>query len=285
METAFKADMYSPSRIVLSGPAYDLDFQNYLDRAAVLGLTATSANKAVGNALFVGLKADGLWTNISELYLIDMFDSFSSTWPKAKYVTNPTISFVNFVSGDYNRTTGLVGNGTSKYGNLNHNGAARLMSNSHACFYGSGFATSVSYKFTMGGYDSGGASAPIFWLLESDDPNGRRASMSTSGETATADISYTTSLSASGLVLMTSVAGNDFRVFEGTTQRGLNTNTRTGPGPNSNIGLFQILLAGAPIGVGYSSARLSKASVGLGLTSGQVTSYNSRLSTYTTGLT
>jgi hypothetical protein len=61
----------------------------------------------------------------------------------------------NFVSEDYNRKTGLVGNGSTKYLNSNRADNADPQDNYHLSFYATSFAASTAYLMGAGQFSSG----------------------------------------------------------------------------------------------------------------------------------
>jgi hypothetical protein len=80
------------------------------------------------NAFVVGCKADGIWSAIKASCIL----------AGARTLTGALVPLVgtaptnlNFVSGDYNRETGLVGDGSTKYLNSNRNNNADPQDNNH----------------------------------------------------------------------------------------------------------------------------------------------------------
>jgi hypothetical protein len=66
-----------------------------------------------------------------------------------------------FVSGDYNRKTGLVGNATTKYLNSNRNNNADPQNNRHLSVWISTAATATAFGGDIGVYSVGGGSSYI----------------------------------------------------------------------------------------------------------------------------
>ena len=101
------------------GGGYDSDAQAYFDR--VEGPTGdnqaleTPVKDAI-NAFVVGCKADGIWTAIKSSAILAGARTLNGAL-QPLVGTAPT-NF-NFVSGDYNRKTGLKGDGSTKYLNSN----------------------------------------------------------------------------------------------------------------------------------------------------------------------
>jgi hypothetical protein len=113
-----------------------------------------TARKAVNNFI-IGLKADGLWSLIHQLYLYAGPDTLAGALVKAK----GTGTRVNngFVSGDFSPTLGLQGDGTSKYianGFLQNSFAAT----SHSIFVYSSSGLAVSGSVTLAGCYGGAQS-------------------------------------------------------------------------------------------------------------------------------
>jgi hypothetical protein len=83
-----------------------------------------------------GCKADGIWTAIKASCILSGARTLSGALVPL-VGTAPTNVGGNFVSGDYVRRTGLVGNGTSKYLNSNRSGNADPQNSFHLSVYAS----------------------------------------------------------------------------------------------------------------------------------------------------
>jgi hypothetical protein len=118
-------------RPILSG---DTDALRYI--AAVQAADQQSLEPAVRKAItdfVVGCKADGIWSAIKASCILMGARTLSGALtPLAG--TAPTN--VNFVSGDYDRKTGLVGNASNKYLNTNRAGNADPQDSFHASVFG-----------------------------------------------------------------------------------------------------------------------------------------------------
>lgn len=114
---------------------------------------------AVGKAIndfVVGCKNDGIWSAIKAGCILAGARTLSGALvPLAG--TAPTNN--NFVSGDYNRKTGLVGNGSTKYLNSNRNNNADPQNNQHL----SAWKTTIHNTIVTGSFGgiigAGGTSA------------------------------------------------------------------------------------------------------------------------------
>jgi hypothetical protein len=112
----------------------DADAKDYLSRVhAAEGQTLEPAVALAVEAFVVGCKADGIWTAIKASCIL----------AGAKTLVGALVPLVGaaptnvgpFVSGDYNRETGLVGNGSTKYLNSNRNNNADPQNNNHNSAY------------------------------------------------------------------------------------------------------------------------------------------------------
>jgi hypothetical protein len=117
------------------GAALDPDAAAYI--AAVEGPSADNqalepAVVTAINDFVVGCKADGIWSAIKASCILAGARTLSGALiPLAG--TAPTNN--NFVSGDYDRKTGLNGNGTTKWLNSNRNNNVDPQNSFHMCCY------------------------------------------------------------------------------------------------------------------------------------------------------
>ena len=115
------------------GAGYDTDAQAYITLVeAEDGESLETGVKDAINAFVVGCKSDGIWDAIKASCIL----------AGARTLTGALVPLVgtaptnnNFVSGDYNRETGLVGDGATKYLDSNRNNNADPQNDQHACVY------------------------------------------------------------------------------------------------------------------------------------------------------
>lgn len=112
--------------------SFDPDFAAYLALGISNGSSMSSANQAVVNAFFVGAKADGFFSALKASCLLCAWDSLAGALTPI-VGTAPTNN--NFVSGDYSRSTGLTGNGSTKWLNSNRSGQTDPQNNFHMGVY------------------------------------------------------------------------------------------------------------------------------------------------------
>ena len=103
-----------------SGPApYDPDALLWFAAVEATGANFGSSpasittNKTAFNTAFVNLKSAGIWDTIRQACFLIGPSTYQGALVNIKLTGNPTNA--NFGSGDYNRLTGLKGNGSNKY--------------------------------------------------------------------------------------------------------------------------------------------------------------------------
>lgn len=118
---------------VLSGFLYDTDAEAYL--IAVETADNASLEYGVRQAItkfIIDCKTDGNWTAIKAACILCGARTLSGALVPL-VGTSPTNN--NFVSGDYSRTLGLLGNGTTKWLNSNRNNNADPQNSHHMATY------------------------------------------------------------------------------------------------------------------------------------------------------
>jgi hypothetical protein len=134
--------MFLARAIAASRRRFDLDAADYFARIVAAGSTISEPNKAAVNAFVTGCKADGIWSAIKASCLLAGPDTLAGALVP---LVGPAPTNVNFVAGDYNRVTGLVGNGTNKSLSLTLSGQAQ--DNCHQCIWmSSGATTGPSFE-------------------------------------------------------------------------------------------------------------------------------------------
>tara|TARA_R110000772_G_scaffold188287_1_gene299340 strand:- start:1423 stop:2226 length:804 start_codon:yes stop_codon:yes gene_type:complete len=144
----------------LSG--FDADAAAYIQRVEWADTTPLeAATRTAINSFVVGCKADGIWTAIKASCILSGARTLSGAlMPLAG--SAPTN--VNFVSGDYNRKTGLVGDGSTKYLDSNRNSNADPQNSFHMTCYRTAGALGGSQTFigNEGGTTSGSSVIIVF---------------------------------------------------------------------------------------------------------------------------
>lgn len=107
---------------------FDPDFAAYLAAGIVNGSTMGAANQTAVNAFIVGCKADGIWSAIKASCLLCAWDSLAGALTP---LVGAAPTNFNFDANDYSRTTGLKGDGSTKYLNSNRNNNADPQDSRH----------------------------------------------------------------------------------------------------------------------------------------------------------
>jgi hypothetical protein len=124
----------SPAPVEMIDPyGYDPDATRYIRAVEAADRARLEVGvRAAINAFVVGCKADNIWNAIrASCILCGARTLAGALVPLAG--TAPT-NF-NFVAGDYNRKTGLVGDGSTKFLNSNRSGGADPLDNMHASIF------------------------------------------------------------------------------------------------------------------------------------------------------
>jgi hypothetical protein len=136
---------------------YDTNASAYIDAVEAADSQALeTATRYAINDFVIGCKQDGIWSAIKASCILAGARTLTGALiPLAG--TAPTN--VSFVSGDYNRKTGLVGDGTSKYLNSNRNNNADPQNNNHNAVYASSIPTSLGATLMGAGVTDAGTNA------------------------------------------------------------------------------------------------------------------------------
>jgi hypothetical protein len=137
------------SWVITGSQKIDPDAAVYLSRVEEAdGQTLEPAVRTAVEAFIVGCKADGIWNAIKASCILAGARTLTGALvPLAG--TAPT-NF-NFVAGDYNRETGLLGNGSTKYLNSNRAGNADPQNSFHQAVYGTAFNVQPSVIYAWMG--------------------------------------------------------------------------------------------------------------------------------------
>ena len=125
--------MRPSTRMVVLGRKFDTDAQAYITAVeAADGAALEEGSKTAINNFVVGCKADGIWNAIKASCILAGARTLAGAL--VPLVGTAPTNF-NFVSADYNRKTGLVGNGTTKYLDSNRNNNADPQDSQHLSAY------------------------------------------------------------------------------------------------------------------------------------------------------
>jgi hypothetical protein len=203
---------------------YDADALTYIAAVETAdGQSLEVATKDAINAFVVGCKSDGIWSAIKASCI--MAGARTLAGALVPLVGDAPTNF-NFVSGDYNRKTGLVGNGSTKYLNSNRANNADPQNNHHLSIYVSTNPGVVAIPIGLNPVTNGNANGEtdLIFVSGSGSPFRSRAATPLSGT------SSLSTLSAVGLLGMSRSTSSQF------TGRASGTNdtiTQTSADPSS----------------------------------------------------
>ena len=192
---------------------------------------------AVGKAIndfVLGCKADGIWDAIKASCIMAGARTLAGALVP---LVGPAPTNFNFVAGDYNRKTGLVGDGSTKYLDSSRNNNADPQNSKHIAVYSTG---AVNTNMIIGTFIIGGGTYIIPSVAFRVNANSSSLP--------------TLSLSNPGIL---SISRNDISTVTTRTNSGTATFSVASTAPYSgNIGVF-----GRP-NTSYSNARLAFYSIG-----------------------
>jgi hypothetical protein len=223
----------------------DADAKAYLDAVESADTQALEAGvrKAVDD--FVkGCKADAIWSAIESSCILMGARTLIGALTALKG-TAPTNESNNFVSGDYNRKTGLVGNGSNKSLNTNKNNNSYGQNDFHMAVYV--YTTSTATRCYIGGLGGAAGDSNIFDVNTAAQFRNRQPG-------ATAD-----QIANSNVAGFIGCSRGASASYVGRVNKTSSTLTRTSQSP-SNTDLFVFR---TNVGTGfYSAARIQFYSVG-----------------------
>lgn len=131
----------------------DIDAASYISAVeAADGQALEAGVKTAINDFFIGCKSDGTWSAIKACCILAGARTLSGALIP---LVGAAPTNYNFVAGDYNRKTGLKGNGTSKYLNSNRSNNADSQDSKHLSVYRSEAASNNGGLLGANGYGSG----------------------------------------------------------------------------------------------------------------------------------
>jgi hypothetical protein len=209
-----------------------------------------TATKVAIHSFVKGAKADGFWPAIkASCILAGARTRLGALTPLVG--TAPT-SF-NFVDGDYNRKTGLVGNGSTKYLNSNRNNNADPQNSHHMAVYASSAPTSAALRFPT--YIGAGGASTGTTAFARNESNGvlfaRNRSSSFDLTGGGGDV---------GLIAVNRSTSSAFTFRRSGSSTSYTRASQTSF--NGNLFVYNVNAAGSPASDSYSNARLAFYSIG-----------------------
>jgi hypothetical protein len=142
--------------IVRPGFQFDTDASTYIEAVEAADTQALeTATRYAINDFVIGCKQDGIWTAIKASCILA--GARTLTGALVPLVGTAPTNVGPFVSGDYNRKTGLVGDGSTKYLNSNRNNNADPQNSKHVSVFVSTLsAQATQYFVTRGVFSTAG---------------------------------------------------------------------------------------------------------------------------------
>jgi hypothetical protein len=139
--------------LAAGGGGYDADAQAYITAVeAADGQSLETAVKDAINAFFVGCKSDGIFNAIKASCILAGARTLSGALvPLVSTMPAPTNVGGNFVAGDYNRKTGLKGDGSTKYLDSNRADNADPQNSIHLSIHKSSISTGAANYYIGSG--------------------------------------------------------------------------------------------------------------------------------------
>ena len=186
--------LINPYRFALTNFLEDADATAYISAIETAdGQSLEPAVKTAINNFVAGCKSDGIWSAIKASCILAGARTLSGALVPLVGAAPTSISFV---SGDYNRKTGLVGNATTKYLNSNRAADADPQNNASLAIWVSTPAT-ASNVYYLGALRStpavySGISSNVGFLIRNTAgvPNSNRTGTGLAGVSRTASNSY-----------------------------------------------------------------------------------------------
>ena len=205
------------------GPALDADAAAYIAAVETAdGQTLEAGVATAINDFVVGCKADGIWDAIKASAILAGARTLSGA---LQPLTGTAPTNFNFVSGDYNRKTGLVGDGSTKYLNTNRNNNADPQNDNHNAFWLNTDVTATTRIMSSGGAQTGVNS--LFWFSNQFGARNRNST----------PVSFTAGVSGIGLIGVSRNNSANVQLRVGGTTNTYSTVSQTPH--NANINLFQ----------------------------------------------
>jgi len=246
---------------------YDTDAQAFITAAGITDATQQSAI----NTLVIDLKGYSIWNKFKAIYPIVGGTASSH----AVNLKTPGTYNMTFASGMTHSSTGMVGNGTSGYGNSNLTPSTALtLHSTHLSFYSRTSTIPAGYQNEIGCLVGGFAPAMNMYSYLGNTYNSHM--YNTNVTSVTGSIT-----SATGLYNSSRISSTSHKLYKNGTQIGVNTTNDTQSLPNINIWVCGTSYTS---GGAYSTKQCAFASIGDGLSDTEAANLYTAVQAYQTTL-
>lgn len=252
-----------------AGPSFDADVTDWADvRVPAAGGTVSAATKDAVNTFVLAAKANGYWTKLNRINLFAGDQLAAALVPLKVGDGGATDTNVNFVAGDYSLATGLTGNGTTKYLNTGLLPSSLVANDTHFAVY------NRSSTNAQGGYCGVTQGANFFAMTAPFTDAKIYSAQYNFGAGLLTSAAISTPF---GFLVGTRTASNAHVAYRNAVSVANNA-TSGGSLPTIAAFLFARNLDGTP--GSFMSSPLAGYSIGSGLTSGDVTAYNTDMEAF-----
>jgi hypothetical protein len=244
---------------------YDADAASYIAAVEFAdGQALEIGVKSAINDFVVGLKADGIWDSVLSCAIMMGARTLDGALVPLKG-SSPTS--VNFVSGDYNRKTGFLGNQTNKYIDTNFQDVSAYRIDNHVGVFQTAFGASGSTRPLIAARNTAGAGGSNQILRDSNaTPN---ANLFNRGGLNSA----TFTLAAVAFIAMSRGSSSQYLWRHNGSG---NTVTNTADASVSNVNYRLFTREGSPL---WNSNRMNFYTIGTHIDATGLTNYETRVTT------
>jgi hypothetical protein len=248
---------------------FDPDAARYISRVFAAGSSMTASNMNAVNTFVLGCKSDNIWNAIQGCSLLAGPDTLAGALMP---LVGPVLTNFNFVDADYNRTTGLKGNGTNKYLRLNLDNWYSTNTRHMVCWMTERMSSPPSSEQFMGFWNNTNGSFGLATVTLNTTLQYR------SGTNTAVEVAGAIPLAHTGMIGISRSGANNTDCKTGTNAIVSNANAYNA----AQVAGTYTLFSRAGSSPSYSGSRFSFYSVGVNL---NLNLLNARIATYMSSLT
>ncbi len=259
---------FIPWQTASGGGGYDSDAQAFFDAVVANGGTISTATKGYVNTFVLAAKANSYWSKLSRINLFCGDQLAAVAVPLKAGGASALDTLTNFVSGDYSESTGLTGNGSSKYLDTGWTPITQATQNdTHIAIY--------NRSSSSGGTNVSGAEGSSLFLVYVPYSDGSVYSDQYNDSTGRVSGAIGTPY---GFLVTSRTASNSHVIYRNGSSVSTSTNSGgTVTAISNSVYIFANHSSGPQ---SYGSNTFGSYSIGSGLTSGDVSNYNTDLEAF-----